>query len=316
MSSTLLEVEEVTKQFAAAQALAGLSFRVETGQIFALLGPNGAGKTTMVRLLMNIIRPDSGRVRYHLPGSSDGRARPIDLGYLPEDRGLYQDQPVLRTLVYMGALRGMEREQARQAALAWLERLGLAERAGDKLETLSKGNQQRVQFIAAVLHRPAFAVLDEAFSGLDPLNQQEMLGIIRELRDAGTTVLFSAHQMSLVERLADHVLLIHRGRRVAAGTVEELRQSARGEGRIVLELGEPPDLASVAAMPAVLSAELLPGGELSVLLGKNGSLNGFLTAVSGRYEIRRLRSTEIDLHDIFVGAISAAGDAAPQEEEV
>ena len=219
----ILTVRDVTKTYANVRAVAGVSFVVRPGEIFALLGPNGAGKTSLVRMLLGILRQDEGDIEYCIHGNVPEWPDSGDLGYLPEDRGLYKDIPVLRTLVYFGVLRGMRRRAARAAALEWLDRLGLADRAGVRLDALSKGNQQNVQFISAVLHRPAFAVLDEPFSGLDPLNQEVFAAVFRELRDEGMTVLLSAHQMQLVEKLADRVLLMNNGREVLSGTVDEMR---------------------------------------------------------------------------------------------
>ena len=221
MSQPIVRVDRVEKSFDSVKAVDGISFEVQPGEIFALLGPNGAGKSTLVRMLLGILRPDAGTISYSLGNPPE----PRDLGYLPEDRGLYKDVPVLRTLTYFGTLRGMDRSAAETAAREWLGRLSLAERATDKLETLSKGNQQKVQFIASILHRPRFAVLDEPFSGLDPLNQSFFLDLLRELRDGGTTILLSAHQMELIERTADRVLLMGRGREVLSGTIEEVLRS-------------------------------------------------------------------------------------------
>jgi ABC-2 type transport system ATP-binding protein len=172
MSDPIVQVEKVEKSFAEVRAVDGISFEVRPGEVFALLGPNGAGKSTLVRMLVGILRPDAGEIVYGLGAAPGGLPAVDELGYLPEDRGLYRDMPVARTLAYFGILRGIERRAAEKAAGAWLERLGLADRAADKLETLSKGNQQKIQLAAAVLHRPRFALLDEPFSGLDPLNQQ------------------------------------------------------------------------------------------------------------------------------------------------
>ena len=237
MQDHILSVDAVEKEFGVIRAVDRLSFSVRRGEIFAFLGPNGAGKSTTVRMLVGILRPDAGRIRYHLNGETAARLDSSLLGYLPEDRGLYPDVPLVRTLTYMGTIRGMGRLAASRAAMEWLERLDLADRAHDKLDALSKGNQQKVQFIAAVLHRPAFAVLDEPFSGLDPLRQDLFLDILRELRDGGTTVLLSAHQMSLVERVADRVLLMSRGREVLSGTIEDIKSGAQASSRIFPQAG-------------------------------------------------------------------------------
>lgn len=214
-----LRIDRVEKRYATVQAVAGISLDVHSGEMVALLGPNGAGKTTLIRMLVGITRPDAGRILW------DGAASALPaaaLGYLPEDRGLYQDVPVRSTLAYFARLRGVPRAEAERQAEAWLERFELRDRGGERLSALSKGNQQKVQFAAAVLHRPRFAILDEPFSGLDPINQELFLALVRELRDQGTTILFSAHQMSLVERLADRVFVVHRGRELLHGTTAEL----------------------------------------------------------------------------------------------
>ncbi len=233
MDTPLLEVDRVSKRFGDLRAVTELSFTVRRGEVFGFLGPNGAGKTTTLRMILDITRPDAGEVRFERrPGIDRARS-----GYLPEERGLFEDMPVLDTLVYLGALRGMSTRDARDAARAWLERVGLTDRAAEKVNALSKGNQQKVQFGGAVIHRPALVVLDEPFSGLDPLNQDLFLGLMRELRDAGTAVLLSAHHLDLVERLADRFLLIARGRALLAGTLEEIRRAVSGGSGAALVIG-------------------------------------------------------------------------------
>ena len=317
MCETFLRVHDVSKEFGQVRAVDQLSFTVRRGEIFAFLGPNGAGKSTTVRMLVGILRPDSGRIRYHENGQATEMLAPSLLGYLPEDRGLYPDVPLIRTLTYMGTLRGMERRAARDAAMEWLERLDLADRAGDKLDALSKGNQQKVQFIASVLHRPAFAVLDEPFSGLDPLHQEKFLDILRELRDGGTTVLLSAHQMHLVERVADSVLLLARGREVLSGTIEDIKADARASSRIFFELADEPELSSFASHPAVAHVERRPSGELAVELEAEQTLSGFLASVAGEHEIRVIRSEEVSLHEIFVRRVNEdlADAGSPRQPE-
>ncbi len=304
----ILRVDAVDKAFASVRAVDGLSFDVRRGEIFAFLGPNGAGKTTTVRMLVGILLPDAGSIRFSLDGCESERLDPARLGYLPEDRGLYPEVPLIKTLAYMGVIRGMERKAARAAGMAWLERLGLEGRKDEKLDALSKGNQQKVQFIAAVLHRPAFAILDEPFSGLDPVYQDLFLDILRELRDAGTTVLLCAHQMQLVERLADRVLLMSRGREVLSGTIADVRARASASNRILLRLADDPDPERLADYPAVGGIERGEDGELAVELAKEGSLSAFLAEVASRHEIRGVRSEEVSLHDIFVQQVGRDGD--------
>ena len=215
-----LAIDRVEKRYATVQAVAGVSFDVSPGEAVALLGPNGAGKTTLLRMLVGITRPDSGRILWE--GVERDALPARDVGYLPEDRGLYQDVPIQRTLEYFARLRGLAAADAARRARAWLERFELADRAEEKLGALSKGNQQKVQFAAAVLHEPRFAILDEPFSGLDPLNQELFLTLVSEMRAGGTTILFSAHQMALVERMADRVFVLHRGRELLHARTADL----------------------------------------------------------------------------------------------
>jgi ABC-2 type transport system ATP-binding protein len=219
--TSIITVDRVTKRFGPTTAVDDLSVSVGEGEIFALLGPNGAGKTTLIRMIVGLIRPDQGSIVRAFDGSHDGARG--KLGYLPEERGLYQDMPVLRTLTYFATLHGVPPRQAGEAARAWLSRLALDTRGNDKVKALSKGNQQKLQFAAAILHEPRIAILDEPFSGLDPVNQEIFLELIRGLKSKGTTVIFSAHQMPLVERLADRVFLMNRGREVLHGSIAELR---------------------------------------------------------------------------------------------
>ncbi|HEX5726174.1 MAG TPA: ATP-binding cassette domain-containing protein, partial [Longimicrobiaceae bacterium] len=269
MNETLpavLALDGVEKSFGAIRAVAGVSVRVRAGEIVALLGPNGAGKTTLLRLAIGMLHPDRGSVRYRLDGAETGHPVAERVGYLPEERGLYQDVPVRRILRYFGALRGMARADARREADRWLERVGLADRAGEEMRNLSKGNQQKVQFITSIVHRPTLAVLDEPFSGLDPLNQDFFLELIRELRAAGTAVVLSAHHMQLVERLADRVVLLRRGEVAGEGTLDELRRRWGAGRRLRLRLAGEADPALLAGLPGVGAAEARPDGTLEVQL--------------------------------------------------
>jgi ABC-2 type transport system ATP-binding protein len=309
-AGVVLQVHEVGKRFRQIAAVDRLSFRVNRGEIFALLGPNGAGKTTLVRMLLGILRPDSGTIAYDLAEGSAHWPDAARLGYLPEDRGLYKDLPILRVLTFFGVLRGMERSAAAEAAGNWLERLGLRDRARERLDSLSKGNQQKVQLAAALLHRPAFAVLDEPFSGLDPVNQELFLDLIRELCRDGMTVLLSAHQMNLVERLADRVLLMNQGRAVLRGTLAEIRQRAGGDHRLRLRLAGPSDLSPLANHPEIRKIERLDDEVVlwlrAVTDGQGlGSLSQVLTSIGGHLPIAAISSEPISLHDIFVQAVAA-----------
>jgi ABC-2 type transport system ATP-binding protein len=220
----MLELDGLTRRFGDRVALDGLSFTVAAGQLYGFVGPNGAGKTTAMRIVLGLLEPDAGTVRF------DGR--PLDaatrsrFGYMPEERGLYPKMRVGAQLAYLAELHGLDRAAAARAAQAWMERVGVADRAGDRLEELSLGNQQRVQLAAALVHDPVALVLDEPFSGIDPIGVDVMADVLRERAAAGVPVLFSSHQLALVEHLCDAVAIISGGRLVASGPVEELR--ARG----------------------------------------------------------------------------------------
>ena len=225
----MLTLDRLTRRFGSLTALDGLSFTVTAGQMFGFVGSNGAGKTTTMRIIMGVDDPDGGGVQFG--------GRPVDrtarnrFGYMPEERGLYPKTPADRQLAYLGRLHGMSSSDAWASAHAWLDRLGLGERHGDPVEKLSLGNQQRVQLAAALVHEPDLLVLDEPFSSLDPTGVDALSEILLERTRAGVPVLFSSHQLELVERLCDAVAIIDAGHLVAAGTVEELRR--RGRDRIL-----------------------------------------------------------------------------------
>ncbi len=309
MSDWIVSVEGVTKRFGAVTAVDDVSLQVGAGEVFALLGPNGAGKSTLIRMLLGLQRPDAGRIVFRLDGVP-APPLPAQVGYLPEDRGLYPEIKVLPTRVYFGVLRGMERPAARAAAEGWLERMGLADRRGEPLKALSKGNQQKVQFISAVLHRPRFAVLDEPFSGLDPVNQDFFLELLREMRAGGMTVLLSAHQMHLVEQVADRVTVLSRGRPVLRGTLPEIRRRWAGETRLVLRLGTPADGAPLAADPAVLRVEASGPDELTLYLHPDAALNPVLAAAARTLDVREVRSAPVTLHEAYVRSVGGEEVAA------
>ena len=321
----MLVVQRVWKSFGAHPAVSDLSFEVHPGEIFGLLGPNGAGKTTTLRMIMGITAPDRGDVKM------EGRAG-IDrdrTGYLPEERGLFDDASIMEMLAYLGALHGMRLADARSAALPWLSRFGLEVRSKEKVSALSKGNQQKLQFIGAVLHRPALAVLDEPFAGLDPLNQELFLDLMRDLRSQGTAVLLSAHHLDLVERLADRLLLVSQGRAVLGGTMREIREQAAGgiEQVLTLEIGprdggpiDGPTLAAELAVHAVgARVEALPGGarmRVDVPLPAGADAGPVLRAVAALAAIGKVQSRALSLHEIYLGAVREGGAPALDFGEV
>ena len=324
MTPSILEVRGIAKRFGDVQAVHPLSFEVRPGEIFGFLGPNGAGKTTTLRMILGITAPDAGELRF------EGRDR-VDrsrVGYLPEERGLFEDAPVLDTVVYLGELRGLSRADARAAALPLLERLELGGRLQDKVSALSKGNQQKVQLVGAVLHAPALAVLDEPFAGLDPVNQELFVSLMRELRDRGAAVLLSAHHLDLVERLADRFLLIASGREVLAGTLEQIRREAAGGIDDIVQLHlAPRDGLPFAAEPLrARLASLLEGGRaelrdvapesarLDLWLPAGTDLGPLLTAAAEGARLRRVETRRLPLHEIYLQAVRATGARVSEEE--
>jgi ABC-2 type transport system ATP-binding protein len=217
----MLEFDAVTKRFGPVLALDRCTFAARPGRLTGFLGPNGAGKTTAMRAVFGLVEPDAGQARWR--GDPITPAERARFGYMPEERGLYPRMMVAEQLVYLGRLCGGAGADVRKRVDGWLDRLGLADRARDKLDTLSHGNQQRVQLIAALVNEPELLVLDEPFSGLDPLAMAAMADLLRELAAAGTTVLFSSHQLDLVEDLCEDVVIIDHGRVVLAGELAELR---------------------------------------------------------------------------------------------
>ena len=221
-----IEVRDVSKSYNGVEAVHDLSFTVHTGEIFGLLGPNGAGKTTTIRMLVDIIKPDHGHIRlFGQPLSEKVLDR---VGYLPEERGLYRNQRVLDTLCYLARLKGADRRMARQRAESLLERVALGNMGRKKLNELSKGMQQKVQFVAAIVHDPDLIIVDEPFQGLDPINTELIKEILVELKSQGKTVLMSTHMMSQVEALCDRILLINRGRAVLYGELDEIKRQYAG----------------------------------------------------------------------------------------
>lgn len=220
----MLELDGLRKRYDGTTALDDCSFTVRRGRLTGFLGPNGAGKTTAMRAIFGLVEPDEGQVRWR--GAVVDRAARRTFGYMPEERGVYPKMRTRDQVVYFARLAGLSPAHATTAADGWLERLGLVERANDAVEALSHGNQQRVQLAIALVHRPALLVLDEPFSGLDPLAVEAMLALLREAADDGAAVLFSSHQLDLVEDLCEDVVVIDRGRVVLAGVLDDLRNAA------------------------------------------------------------------------------------------
>jgi len=221
--SKMLQIKNLTKQFKKIKAVDNISLKVQKGDIYGFLGPNGAGKTTSIRMIMGIIKPDNGSIK--LNGSDINTINRKKLGYLPEDRGLYQKQNLSEILYYFGCLKGLDKKVSKSRANLWLERFNLYDQKGRKVEELSKGNQQKIQFIIALLHDPQLIILDEPFTGLDPVNQILLKEVIKEKQEEGKTIIFSTHQMEQVERLCNNICLINKGHILLEGPLSEIRKS-------------------------------------------------------------------------------------------
>lgn len=288
----MLETRGLTRVFGDNTAVDNVSITVRGGGLTGFVGGNGAGKTTTMRMIMGILDPSAGEVLWN--GSPATRKERARFGYMPEERGLYPKQPVLFQLVYLGRLHGMSAVDARRAALEHLERFGLGERASDTLESLSLGNQQRVQIAAAVMASPTALILDEPFSGLDPDAVDSMADLMREHAGRGVPVLFSSHQLELVERICDELVVLSRGRVVAQGRVEELRRRGRALHRLVVDR----DAGWVRDIPGVAVVDI--DGPVAVLeLVAADASDRILREALRRGSVRELSTIVPSLSEIY-----------------
>ena len=311
MSHTIIHTTGICKSFGDHQALAPLDLEVGAGQIVGLLGPNGAGKTTLLRMLTGITKPDKGTLRmWGLPHHRDLLSR---MGYLPEERGLYKSMRVAEQVLYFAALRGMERKDAEHELRGWLERLEVEGWWNREVADLSKGMAQKIQFIATVLHRPELLILDEPFSGLDPINAALVRGeMLRLVQQEGTTLLLSTHDMGSVEALCDDVVMLHQGNKVLAGATDEVRESAR-KGRIFLRLrGNMMAFAAELGARAELLSKVTEGEgsaavhEVELALPDAWPMPGFLQWVVGHVEVLEARPVKLSMEDVFVQTVASA----------
>lgn len=226
-----LRVEKVVKQYGDKTAVNGISFEVSEGEIYGLLGANGAGKTTTMRMVLGLIYPDEGNILYN--GKAYSKEQLRNLGYLPEERGLYPKVRISDQLIYLGQLRGMSKKDADQSLKKWLDRFDVPEYYNKRVEELSKGNQQKIGFIASVIHSPKIVILDEAFSGLDPVNVELLKSTVKELRDSGSSILFSTHRMEHVEELCRNITILHRSNVVLKGNLKDIKKQFPKE-RVIL----------------------------------------------------------------------------------
>ncbi len=292
-------LENVCKSFGRVHAVDNLSVRVPAGSVYGFLGPNGAGKTTTLRMIMNIIRPDSGRIE--ILGNGQIEQVKDRIGYMPEERGLYRKMTARKVLAYFGAIKGLNEREIIHRVPHWLQAIGLADWADKKVEELSRGMHQKLQFAVTVINEPELVILDEPFSGLDPLNQELLKAIIIEMRNQGKTVIFSTHVMHEAEKLCDFILLINKGKSILDGRLDEIR-SRQSAHAVSVELEG--DTSFIESLPMVSTVKS-EGKRLDVTL-TDPDTQQFLHALIQHAKVRAFEVKVPSLHEIFVNLVGAS----------
>ena len=296
---TAIALRDVVKEFDGFRAVDGVSFDVPAGEIFGLLGPNGAGKSTTIRMIMDIIRPDFGTITVIGKPSQHNVRRSV--GYLPEERGLYKKMKVIDMLEFLGTLKGSSPRDARKESQGWLEKLEIADWAPKKVEELSKGMQQKIQFAAAVLGKPRVLILDEPFSGMDPVNQNLFKDTILDLNRQGTTIVFSTHQMETAERLCKEIALIHKGKLVLSGSLAKVKD---GFGKNSLLIEYEGDGSFLGTLPGVARVDGY-GSYSEIRLETGADPQAIFQAVAGRLKVKKFEIVAPTLHNIFIEKVGA-----------
>jgi ABC-2 type transport system ATP-binding protein len=292
-----IELEKVRKNYGEFVAVDDLSFRIAQGSVFGLLGPNGAGKTSTIRMMIGITAPDSGTIKVF--GQPFDRKCLEKIGYLPEERGLYKKMKMLDQLIFLGELHGMAAADARQKASEWCQRLEISEKLLSKVEELSKGMQQKIQFIAALLHDPEFIIMDEPFAGLDPVNSDLLKNVLLEMKKKGKTILFSTHRMDQVEKLCDSICLINKGKPVLAGDLKEVK-ARYGKGNV--QIGYDGDGTFLEHNTLVRSFNDY-GNYVEVRLAPGADPQQLLRMVAERSRVNRFELMEPSLEEIFIEVV-------------
>ncbi|WP_179031420.1 ABC transporter ATP-binding protein [Paenibacillus kribbensis] len=291
---SMLQLEKVVKQYGNHTAVNGISLNVNGGEIYGLLGGNGAGKTTTMRMVLGLIYPDGGSIQYE--GKPYSKELQRTMGYLPEERGLYPKVKVSEQINYLGRLRGMSAKEADKSLRYWLERFGVPEYYDKRIEELSKGNQQKMGFIAAVVHRPTLLILDEAFSGLDPVNVELLKETVKELRDDGTAILFSTHRMEHVEELCRHITILHRSNTVVQGSVQEIKNRYPREKVRLIATGE---VNGLEQLPGVRRVEPMDRGWMLHIEQPDAAKLILQTALE-QADVEHFEIKEPTLNEIFI----------------
>lgn len=295
-----LQLSNVTKLFGNFTAVDNLSLTIPAGEMFGFLGANGAGKTTTFRMILGLLDPNDGEIIWG--GKPINYSTSGMIGYLPEERGLYPKLKVREQLIYLARLKGMDKQEASRELTNWLERFKIPDYADKKVEELSKGNQQKIQFIAAVLHKPKLLILDEPFSGLDPVNVELLKGAVLKLRDGGTTIVFSSHRMEHVEEMCEHLCILQRGKPVVQGNLTEIKRSF-GKKNIIIHSDAKLDflvstLGVIKVTPTAEGVKLQVEGEMIA--------DRVLKEIVGKGFIRKFELEEPSLNDIFIEKVGAS----------
>lgn len=290
----MLTINEVRKQFGSFTAVEEITLEIPKGEIFGLLGANGAGKTTTFRMILGLLTPTRGKITWNEKEISYETSDLV--GYLPEERGLYPKLTVREQLIYLGQLRGMSRSQIQEQTEKWLNRFGAEEYLNKKVESLSKGNQQKIQFIAAVLHRPELLILDEPFSGLDPVNVELLKSAVHELKKEGTTIVFSSHRMEHVEELCQHLCIMHRGKSVVQGNLKEIKRSF---GKKNVSVKADFDLSYLKDTNGVLKHRVTADG-ITLQVEREEVAQDLFQAIQAKGFVRKFELEEPSLNDIFI----------------
>ena len=297
----ILEVKNIFKSFASLKAVNDISFSIEEGDVLGVLGPNGAGKTTMIRMIMNIIVPDSGTVNLL---NSTGMKTANLIGYLPEERGIYRKMKLVNVLLFLAKLKEMKTSEAKEQIDYWLERLDLMKWKKKKIEELSKGMQQKLQFIATILHKPKLLILDEPFLGLDPINTKLIKEIILELKAQGTTIIFSTHQMESAEKLCNKIMLINKGKMILSGKIGEVKKSF-GTRNINLEYEGKDDFLNDTKLIKKFDNF---GNYVEIQLKDNIASQDFLKEIISKVQIKKFEIREPSLNDIFIESVHSKNE--------
>ena len=294
MSDFVMNINSIEKSFQNTKAVDKVSFEVKKGEVLGLLGPNGAGKTTIIRMIMDIFQPDTGEIKLNRDLIPDQKK----IGYLPEERGIYDSTKVLDTILYFADLKGMDKKEAKREALRWLELFDLEDYKNNKIEDLSRGMQQKVQFIISVIHKPKLLILDEVFSGLDPVNQELFKDIISDLSKDGTTILLSSHRMNLVEEVCSRIFMINKGKRVLYGNIDEIKDGYN-EKKVILKSKS--DVSFIKNIVNVSDIKI-ENNEVTFNIKNDVNIKDFLSFLSKKIDVDEISIVKPPLHEIFVNA--------------